>query len=248
MPTDVALTTMSARPTSSDPPTRATAPVRRRQPPAPRVRLTTAMSAAPARPSASTRLRAAAPAPTIDHSPALDGDAGGRQRSDEPVAVGAVADQRGAVADDGVDRLQRRRSRRQLVDRRRHLRLQGRRHRQSDQPECAHRVDGRGAGSGRHVEGHVVPVEAGGRERGPVQRRRQRVRDRGSDDRRDGHRPTDRVASFRGGAPVRHGGRSSAFAGRISPSKPAAAAAAMLASCCSAVAAKAWFPSSSAIT
>ena len=84
-----------AAPTSSTAPTRAAGASAAAATARSAVRLTTAMSAAPARPSASTTLRAAAPAPSDDHAPALDGDAGGGQRGDESVAVGAVADQRG---------------------------------------------------------------------------------------------------------------------------------------------------------
>ena len=69
------------------------APARRPPRPAPRVRLTTAMSAAPARPSASTTLRAAAAGADHGDRGAGDVDAGRGQRGDEAVAVGAVADE-----------------------------------------------------------------------------------------------------------------------------------------------------------
>ena len=179
MPMDVALTTMSACATSSISPTRAhgasVAAAAARSP----VRLTTAMSAAPARPNASTRLRAAAPAPTTT-TPALDGDAGGRQRSNESAAVGAVADERGAVTDDGVDRLQRRRSRRQRADGRCHLCLQRRRHGQPDQPERAHR---------RRLRRRIRPAR---RRRRSPNRGRQRRRPPGAEPARVNARPVIR--------------------------------------------------------
>ena len=89
-------------------------------------------------------------------------------------------------------------------------------------------VDGRRAASpGATSNATYHPVDAGGRERGVVQRRRQRC----------AAPAMPMTAASRRGTPGDH------------PSKPrSAGAAATLASCCSSVAANAWLPSSSAST
>ena len=86
-----------------------------------------------------------------------------------------------------VDRAQRGRRRRQLVDRRGDVLLVRHRHRQPADAERAHRVERGGGRAGRDVERDVRPVEPAGRERRVVQRRRQGVADRVADDGGDVH-------------------------------------------------------------
>ena len=165
IPTDVALTTMSAPAIVAGRRRRA-----RRRParPPPRpvsaVRLTTTTSAGAGPAERVDDAAGRGAGADHDHRAAGDVDARRGQRGDEAVAVGAVADEAPAVAaDDGVDRAQRGRRRGELVDGRGDVLLVRRRHRQAADAERAHGVE-RGAGAaGRDVEGDVRPVEPGRR-------------------------------------------------------------------------------------
>ena len=117
-----------------------------------------------------------------------DVDAVGVEGGDEALPVGAVADEPPvALGDHRVDRAQRRRRRRQPVDAGGNLLLVRRRHRQPGDAERAHRRQRFVGASGRHVEGDVAPVDAGGIEGRLMDDRRQRVPDRRPDQRGDVH-------------------------------------------------------------
>ena len=198
MPTDVALTTMSASRSAvlvpTEPTPRPAAPPCRH---ARRDRLTTAIAgragAASASMTARPRPRHRAPrsAPTDRHI--LRG-----QRRDEPGTVGAVPLQPSiARRHDGVDAAQRRRRRIELVDQRGDVLLVRHRDRQPTEPQRAHRVERRTGAPGATSNAVYTQSSPSAANAGVVQRRRQAVAHRAADDRGDRVAPviTSRPAS-----------------------------------------------------
>ena len=178
---DVGTTSMSAAA-----PTRATRGERRRpRRPVLGDRLTTTMSAAPARPRASITLRAAAPAPsTHTVSPTRRRRLRRASRRSRRPSVEWPASAPSGSANHRVDAVQGDRRRREAVDRRGHRLLVRRRDRQTRRvPSVRIASSAAAAVAGGDVEGDVHPVEIRRRERRVVDRRRQAVGDRRADQR-----------------------------------------------------------------
>ncbi len=206
---------------SSADPTEATAAKRQADSARSTVRLTTRTEAAPARAEFVDDRPGRSPGP--DHRDVGTDDPhtllGDRRHETRTIRTGAH--QLVTVPADRVHGAECLGGRVEPVDRGSDVVLVRHRHRQPGEPEHSHRIDRLGATTGGHVEGNVGPVDAGSIERRSVNRRRQAVRDRRPDERRN-----------------------PALAHRT----PAWRASSMLRSCCQSSEANTCRPSSSAIT